>query len=245
MAILILGVPVLLAAALTPDKFSGRAAVNKGLYSPNYADTSRAEQFTLRKEATKEAAKPTQKQTAAVTQDTPPGTVVNPDGITAKPTDQPPATAAKAGSPPPAKSSSQSFGEFTLEDLKQQVPMSKDGNFVLEVPELFYTAGDLEVQKVLAGQPIETIAQVMPEKVNNADGKRLRILRLLVQCCAADARPYSVPVEFDDKAPTFKDMTWVKVVGKMGYEKEGDQTIPLVKVSKIEETTAPDQSMLY
>jgi uncharacterized membrane protein YcgQ (UPF0703/DUF1980 family) len=160
-----------------------------------------------------------------------------------------PATAATATTTATAKAgsaeTSKSFGSFTLEDLKAQVPMSKEGNFILEVPELFYTAGDKEVQTVLTGQSVETIAQVMPEKLNNADGKRLRILRLLVQCCAADARPFSGPIEFSEKAPEFKEMTWVKVVGKMGYKQEGGQTVPMIEVKKIEETTAPDNAMIY
>jgi hypothetical protein len=151
----------------------------------------------------------------------------------------PPAQVAPAaGSTPPAPATGEvaknasagaqtkSYGTFTLEDLKAQVPQSKEGNFILEVPELYYTAGDKEVQGVLAGQLIETTAQVLPEKVNNADGKRLRIFRLLVQCCAADARPYSVPVEFKDKAPAIKDMTWVKLVGKMGYVQENGRPCP-------------------
>ncbi len=139
----------------------------------------------------------------------------------------------------------QSYGSFTLDDLKAQVPQSKDGNFILEVPEIYYTGGDIEVQSVLAGQSVETIAQVLPEKVNNADGRRLRIFRMLVQCCAADARPYSIPVEFDGKAPAYKDMTWVKIVGKMAYEKEGDQTVPVLKAEKVEETTEPENTMIY
>jgi uncharacterized membrane protein YcgQ (UPF0703/DUF1980 family) len=152
---------------------------------------------------------------------------------------------AKDASKPAGKAEAKSYGSFTLDDLKAQVPMSKEGNFILEVPELYYTAGDKEVQGVLAGQSVETTAQVMPEKVNNEDGKRLRILRMLVQCCAADARPYSVPVEFTEKAPTFKDMTWVKVVGIMGYKQEGGQLVPVIQAKDIKETTAPDNAMLY
>jgi uncharacterized membrane protein YcgQ (UPF0703/DUF1980 family) len=132
-----------------------------------------------------------------------------------------------------------------LEDLKAQVPQNKEGHFLLEVPEIYYTGGDLEVQRVLTGQMIETTAQVLPEKVNNVDGHRMRIFRMLVQCCAADARPFSVPIDFGKKAPGFKDMTWVKVTGKVSYKKEGDQTVPLIEVSKVEETTAPDNAMIY
>jgi hypothetical protein len=232
-AIAILALPILVAATFTPDKFSGAAATKKGLYNPNYSDTSRADQFSLRKDA------PSSAPLTPSVSSTPAGGRV--------PGSAAPAAAAKAtttAAPTPSKGA-QSYGTFTLEDLKQQVPMSKEGHFILEVPELFYTAGDLEVQKVLAGQTVTTTAQVMPEKVNNPDGKRLRILRLLVQCCAADARPFSVPVEFEQKAPEFKEMSWVKVVGTVEYRQEGGQTVPIVRAAKMEETTEPDQSMLY
>lgn len=125
------------------------------------------------------------------------------------------------------------------------MPQSKEGNFILEVPEIYYTAGDLEVQNVIQGQGVETVAQVLPEKVNNENGHRLRVFRLMVQCCAADARPYSVPVDFGKKAPDFKEMSWVKVIGKMTYKKEGDQTVPVIEATSIEETAAPADAMIY
>jgi len=45
----------MLAAAMTPDRYSAAAVVNKGLYNQNYASTANADQFTLRKPG---AAKP-------------------------------------------------------------------------------------------------------------------------------------------------------------------------------------------
>lgn len=260
-AITILAAPITLAAVRTPDRFSAAAVMNKGVYNQNYNSTTRADQFSLKKEAGKGAAK------AAVSAPLPPAVIAGSQPASAAAPDAPPAPSVAAatpdsartpgsappapagGAPPPPAGGQQadakSFGTFTLEDLKAQVPMSKEGNFILEVPELYYTAGDLEVQKVLTGQPVETIAQVLPEKVNNADGKRLRIFRMLIQCCAADARPYSIPVEFAEKAPTIKDMTWVKVKGKMAYVKEGGQTVPMLEATAYEETTAPQDAMMY
>lgn len=262
--LIILAAPLSWAALSTPDRYSSNAIVNKGLYDPNYTDTSRAEQFSLQNKS-KTAGKPvaattTAKVTTEKVADQPPA-MVSPQtlgtaGDSAKPASTPPpgvaaasAAAAETKTPPknipPPAQASKSYGTFTLEDLKKQVPQSKEGNFILEVPELYYTGGDVEVQKVLTGQMVETVAQVLPEKVNNADGHRLRIFRMLVQCCAADARPYSVPIDFGKKAPDFKDMTWVKVVGKMGYKKEGTQTVPIIEATKVEETTAPDNAMIY
>lgn len=249
-AVAILAIPLTLAAVRSPDQFSANAILNKNFYTPNYGTGARAEQFSLANKM--EAAKAAAPKTTAPKADA--GTATT----TAKTDNAPPpgvnaASAAMADGtkkvnekdlPKPAQES-KSYGTFTLEDLKAQVPQSKDGNFILEVPELYYTGGDVEVQKVLTGQMVETIAQVLPEKVNNAEGHRLRIFRMLVQCCAADARPYSVPVDFGKKAPDFKEMAWIKVVGKMGYKKEGDQTVPIIEATKVEETTAPDNAMIY
>lgn len=234
-ALLVLAAPLTWAAFQSPDQYSANAIINKGLYNPNYASTTRADQFTLRGEAPVAAAKPDR----AAPKVTPmPATALPPPAQYQKPE-----AVAKAAPPPPDKASS--YGKFTLEDLKKQVPQSKEGNFILEVPEIYYTAGDLEVQKVITGQAVETIAQVLPEKVNNADGHRLRVFRMLVQCCAADARPYSVPVDFGKKAPEYKDMTWIKVTGKMSYKQEGGQTVPIIEATKVEETTAPADAMIY
>ncbi len=225
-AILILAAPITWAAFMTPDRYSANAVINKGLYNPNYSSTANAEKFSLRTDDNSKTAPAAPAKPAA------PAATAGADPV---------AEPAVAKAEPQA----QSYGSFTLDDLKAQVPQSKDGNFILEVPEIYYTGGDIEVQSVLAGQKVETIAQVLPEKVNNADGRRLRIFRMLVQCCAADARPYSIPVEFADKAPAYKDMTWVKIVGTMAYEKDGDQTVPVLKAEKVEETTEPENTMIY
>lgn len=66
---------------------------------------------------------------------------------------------------------------FTLADLKAQIPQHKDGTFLIEITDILNTATDPEVQNLIAGQPVESTGQVMPETVNCADGKRLRIFR--------------------------------------------------------------------
>lgn len=255
-AISILSVPLLVAAAMSPDQFSPAAVMNKGLYSSSFASNNAVPQTRVSSAkpgaSTKPAAgvpAPSAPLPPAVTADAPaagsrvPGSAAPATASVA--TSTMPAPAAPADNTKAPAQASKSYGTFTLDDLKAQVPQSKEGNFILEVPELYYTAGDKEVQGVLAGQSVETTAQVLPEKVNNADGKRLRIFRLLVQCCAADARPYSVPVQFADKAPELKDMTWVKIVGKMSYAQENGQTVPIVLATTIKETTAPENAMLY
>ncbi len=37
---------------------------------------------------------------------------------------------------------------------------------------------------------------------------------------------------------------WVKVTGKMSFRKEGNQTVPVIEGSTIEQTTAPENAMI-
>lgn len=179
MAILIIAAPVTWAAIRTPDQYSANAVVNKGLYNQNYSSTARADQFSLRGDQSAKA--PAKKVASAkpAPADLPPAAVASAPATpatTAKPAaDAPPSAtpstpAVSTTTPPTGAKEAKSYGGFTLADLEAQVPKSKAGNFILEVPELYYTAGDKEVQSVITGQMVETVAQVLPEKVNNEDG---------------------------------------------------------------------------
>ena len=141
--------------------------------------------------------------------------------------------------PPISGAAGMSSRSFTLADLKAQFPQSKEGDFMIEVPEIFFTAGDKEVQRVLAGQPVETTAQV-----SNADGKRLRVFRQLTQCCASDARSYSIAVELAGNAPVLKALSWVKLVGTVSYKQEDGKTVPFFVAIKITPIEQPEQPIL-
>lgn len=246
-AISILAVPITYASIKSPDRYTSATTIaNRGVYDQSYTKDAKAGKFDLKKGDTTPAAKqdapPAAPAPTVAANSTPPAGTTNsapPPATTATP----PATVANAA--PSGASQSKSYGSFTLKDLEAQVPKSKDGNFQLEVPEIYYTAGDKEVQSVITGQPIETTAQVIPEKVHNEKGTRVRIFRMLIQCCAADARPYSVPVEFGKEAPKFKEMSWVKIVGKMNYVKEGDQIVPIIEATSMTEAPEPDNKMVY
>lgn len=241
-AIFILAVPITYASIKSPDGYKSLNTVtNRGVYDQSYKTDSKAGKFDLKKGDSGSQSTPPASKTAppvAVAASTPPAKTTGPAANV-------PPVESVANAAPSGASQSKSYGSFTLKDLEAQVPKSKEGNFQLEVPEIYYTAGDKEVQGVITGQSIETIAQVIPEKVNNEKGTRVRIFRMLIQCCAADARPYSVPVEFAKEAPKFKEMSWVKVVGKMNYVKEGEQIVPIIEATTMTEAAEPDSKMVY
>jgi len=160
----------------------------------------------------------------------------------AKPAQSPAAQGAVQAPPPMPKKIT-----FTLDDLKAQVPRDKDGNFQLELAELFMATGDRQVATVLDGQKVETIARVVPEKVDNAEGHKVRLFSLVISCCAADAQPITIAADFKDKkAPAFKDMTWVKVRGIMRYKPaDNDRLTPVLEATAMEETESQDGKSLF
>lgn len=130
--------------------------------------------------------------------------------------------------------------DFTLEDLESFVKRSDEGNFMISLIELFYSAGDVEVRNVLTGQPVETVAQVVEDAVNNPDGTRLRAFRMFMQCCAADSRPVSIAVEFGKAPPPYKEMGWYKLIGTMDFQTENGIMTPILRISEMREDKEPD-----
>lgn len=133
---------------------------------------------------------------------------------------------------------------YTLADLEKQVRKSEDGNFLIPIPSLFYSAADEELADVLQGQPIETTGQVAPEIAeNDPQGTRLRLYRLFISCCLADARPIGFSADFGQTPPQFAEDTWVKIVGSMQYPEKDGRRIPVLTVDEIEAIPEPEDQM--
>ncbi len=218
---LFLLVPLLVAAKVSPDRFNRQAIINKGAYNPNYEAAPIKEQFDLSSALAEGSAEA--------------------DG-TGPAEAMPETEAADADS---SEGEVSAYGEYTLADLEAQVDKTDEGRYLLTIPQLFYTAGDEELQRVLKGLPVETTGQVMPEEVNNPNGTRLRAFRLFIECCAADARPLSIPIEFGDAPPEHKEMGWVLLKGKMTYLEEDGMTVPVLEVEAMQETEPPEDEMIF
>lgn len=129
---------------------------------------------------------------------------------------------------------------YTLEDLKKQVDLSPEGNFVLPITSLWSVAGDAVVRPVISGQSVETIGQVVKDSSNPA---RLRAFELMVSCCAADAKPVSFPLDFgSEKLPDYREMGWYKIVGTIGFEDERGGKVTVLKVKSLTPWSRPNAS---
>lgn len=226
-AVFVLIVPVLAASAYSKDKFSGDYLAKWGKIERQMM------QMRIAQQREREAA-----TMAAVGSDTNPYTR---DGIEGE------GTPSDADTPPNNSEGgeNEAWGAFTLDDLKQMVPQSDAGDFLLDVPQIFYTAGDRELMEVMEGIPVETTAQLMEETLNNPNNTRLKAFRVFIECCAADARPLSIPIDFGKEPPPYTEMGWYRIFGKLHYLNEADGIYPILKIDKIEETMEPTDGLLY
>ncbi len=129
---------------------------------------------------------------------------------------------------------------FTLETLEKSTSKAPDGAFMLNIFELFFTAGDTVQEKVVNGLYVETEAKLRNEPNRNPDGKRMRLFRLMMTCCAADAQAVPMTIEFEGETPDIGHNSWVRVAGIMSYERQDGVVYPLLKVKRIEEIPVPD-----
>jgi uncharacterized membrane protein YcgQ (UPF0703/DUF1980 family) len=112
-----------------------------------------------------------------------------------------------------------SAGGLTLEKVKEYLKPDNAGNFPISVVNLHYMGGDPEYAAVMENQPVVTTGQVVKDELNPGPGN-LRVFTMQVTCCAADARPYSIPVVFDGPAPDYVEMGWYNVTGTIGFTQE-------------------------
>ena len=122
-------------------------------------------------------------------------------------------------------------------------PPSK-GATEVQVTDLLYAAQDPSLRPNLEDKSIEVLGQLMPETANNASGRRFKIVRMFMVCCAADARPVAVTAEIDN-LPVIPEMTWVKVVGKITFPVESGRPLAVLKAESITPTDPPSESMLF
>jgi len=144
------------------------------------------------------------------------------------------------GTAPEGQKADPAWGEFTIEDLKKMVPQTSAGDFLLDVPQIYYTAGDQELMKVMEGISVDTTAQVIEDTIENSPAKRLRAYRLMIDCCAADARPLSIPIDFAESLPEYKEMGWYKLVGRLHFHKSEDsEYTPILQIKSFQPTPEP------
>lgn len=115
----------------------------------------------------------------------------------------------------------------------------------LSVIDLLYAAREPGLIADFEGKEVEIVGQTMAEKVNNPRGNRMRLVRMFMSCCAADAKPIAAIMEFSGFPETLPELSWVKVRGVPAFPMEGGKRIAVLKVESMRAVEAPKESILY
>jgi hypothetical protein len=126
------------------------------------------------------------------------------------------------------------------EGSEQYLPRAGDGNVMLEVTDLLYGETEESLRKEFTGKTIEVVGQYLPGSKSN----EFKIVRMLIVCCAADARPIAVSVRSENPV-SVADMSWVKVIGTAEFQENGAKAKVTFKADKVEPTDPPQDAMLY
>jgi uncharacterized repeat protein (TIGR03943 family) len=133
----------------------------------------------------------------------------------------------------------QSLPPLTREEIEKSHSRTPDGYFEFNLMELYFAAGDRELQAALDGLKVETQGRWMDEKVRNPNGTRKRLYRLFMTCCVADSRAIPIVLEFGQTPPELPENEWVKVAGTMRFVTEDGILQPILEVERADKATPP------
>jgi uncharacterized repeat protein (TIGR03943 family) len=120
---------------------------------------------------------------------------------------------------------------LTREEVEKSHRKTPDGYYEFSLLELFFATGDREMQSVIGGMKVETEGRWIDDR-GSKDGKRKRLYRLFITCCAADSRAIPIALEYSEAVPDFPQNGWVKVAGTMNFRMEDGLLQPVLTVDR-------------
>lgn len=138
----------------------------------------------------------------------------------------------------PAPSSS------TDQSSSDQSSTNAAGSMPIQVIDLLYAVQMPTYREEFEGKQVELIGQFVPLTTGNPKGDRFQVIRLFITCCAADAKPVGVTVQYD-KPLKVSEMGWVKITGTPTFPMEGGRRTAVLVAKKVEECPAPDEPFVY
>lgn len=138
--------------------------------------------------------------------------------------------------------------KFTREMLDEMKEKNANGAYLLEILEIFYSAGDPAAMEVMTDIKVETEGAVRRQPGDEENSKVKRMYRMFMTCCATDMQPMPVKLILPDEIAekyNYAEHSWMKIEGTLGYEssKSGFK-IPVIKVEKLNASSPPPNEIL-
>lgn len=116
-------------------------------------------------------------------------------------------------------------------------PIPSDEIIEVDLLDLMYSAMDPQIRAQCEGKTIQTLGQVADFQ------KKPHLVRLMMWCCAADARP--LMIELRGKTEFIQTGEWYIGVGKVRFEETGGQYRPVLDVDSLKRTPPPEEIYLF
>ncbi len=122
--------------------------------------------------------------------------------------------------------------------------VTSSGAMPIQIIDMLYAVQMPSYREEFEGKQVELTGQFVPLTTGNAKGDRFQVIRLFVTCCAADAKPVGVTVQYD-KPLKVSEMDWLKITGTPTFPLEGGKHTAILVATKVEPCAAPAEPFVY
>jgi len=124
---------------------------------------------------------------------------------------------------------------------------ASSGAMPVQIIDMLYAVQMPSYREEFEGKEVELIGQYVPLTTGNPKGDRFQAIRMFMTCCAADAKPVGVTIQYPPGVPPLKvpEMGWVKIIGKPVFPMEGGRRTAIIEATKVEECAAPSEPFVY
>ena len=109
----------------------------------------------------------------------------------------------------------------------------------VSILDLMLAAQDDWAQKDFDGKLVSLTGRFYPQDIHC-----FGLVSILITCCAADAQTVAVRINMDNP-PKWGELAWVKVVGRVSFQKSEDQNVPVIAAEKVTEIPSPEEQYIY
>jgi uncharacterized repeat protein (TIGR03943 family) len=129
------------------------------------------------------------------------------------------------------------FSSATQENISDAMAANPNEPVPVEVTDLITLSTSPDQMKQFVGRKVRVVG------LFENDGGTLKLVRWIMWCCAADAKPVSVELS-GNTAGDWKNDQWLEVTGTAQFPSTLGHAVPQVEVESIKPTNEPDEPYL-
>ncbi|MFQ3577441.1 MAG: hypothetical protein SNJ52_00300 [Verrucomicrobiia bacterium] len=130
-------------------------------------------------------------------------------------------------------------------DVGHYFNRDEGGLIEAEITDLWAATADPVFRRFLEKEKVSVVGQFLQSRGSRpAQGDMFKLVRLMVNCCAADAQPVSVQVRVAD-LPNVNEMDWIRVEGRLHIRLEAGENVPTIEADLVERAETPEEIYIF